>query len=166
MSHYVSNISAKEEKKGNNTRLSCPFSHEKWQKRAKKTPCKGPQAVVYCLGHKSLIMLARKNRIPTKEFPSFKDKGIRFVSGLFSGTLYKTTAKTQISVVVSKKTAKTAVARNLLRRRFYSTISPLVKRISKGTRLVFYPNTEAIKAPFPTIRAEIEEVFQKNKIIS
>lgn len=111
-------------------------------------------------------MLSRKNRISTTEFPSFKDKGIRFVSALFSGTFYSSTQGVRISVVVSKKTAKSAVERNRLRRRVYAAIEPYLKRFTQGALVVIYPKIEAIRSPLPLLQEEIESSLRKVKILA
>lgn len=111
-------------------------------------------------------MLSRKNRIPKTEFPSFKDKGIRFVSALFSGTAYPSLGGVKVSVVVSKKTAKGAVERNRIRRRVYAAVEPFLGKFTREARVVFYPKTEAIKAPMTVLKEEIEVSLKKSKILS
>lgn len=111
-------------------------------------------------------MLARTKRIPKSEFPSFKDKGIRFLSTLFSGTAYPSSVGTRVSVVVSKKTAKSAVERNRIRRRVYGAVEPYLLMVSRGARIIFYPKKEAKKAPASQLQKEIKEALQKIKLLS
>jgi ribonuclease P protein component len=110
-------------------------------------------------------MLARKNRVSKAEFPTPRSKGVRFVSLLFSGILYPTGKSTKFSVVVSKKTARTAVSRNLIRRRFYSAVGPLLKEIKTAALVVFYPKIEAAKTSFVELEKEIKNVFIKNSLL-
>lgn len=167
MSHYVSNIPAEEEKTSNNARFSCPICLKKWQKRLETPTPKGSKTFVYCIrllwGIPS--MLARKNRISTREFPSFKKKGIRFFSPLFSLTVYPGTVGVRASVVVSKKTAKTAVSRNRVRRQFYAILEQLIKGSNRTALLVFYPKTEALKSPNNLLKKEIENTLYETKLL-
>jgi len=114
-------------------------------------------------------MLPKKNRVPRKDFPSSKTKGLRGFSPIFSSVLYfaKETEgiESRVSVVVSKKTAKTAVVRNLLRRRFYEAIRPFLGQIKQGVTVVIYPKKEAIVAKFPEIEVEMEKTLKQTKLI-
>lgn len=111
-------------------------------------------------------MLARKNRISTKDFPSFRNKGIRFLSPFFSLTTYPATDKVRISVVVSKKTAKTAVSRNRVRRQFYAILQPLISGFSRNALLVFYPKTEALKTSSALLKKDIEKTLHDAKLLA
>lgn len=113
-------------------------------------------------------MLPRKDRIPRHEIPSPKMKGFRVFSPLFSAVFYITTQnkeESRASVVVSKKTAKTAVSRNLLRRRFYSVLSPLLAVIKTPVIIVVYPKNEAKKALFSDLKTEIEKALKQAKLL-
>lgn len=110
-------------------------------------------------------MLPQNNRISKKDFPSSKRQGFRVFSPLFSGTFYKEEGNVRVSVVVSKKTAKTAVARNLMRRRFYEAIHPHKENFKDPGLLVFYPKKEVIAASFSVLKEEIETVLRKAKLI-
>ncbi len=128
-------------------------------------------------------MLSKKNRIPRKDFPARNRQGFRVFSSLFSGTIYpirngsplrtptapngtgKNEDGVKVSVVVSKKTAKTAVVRNYLRRIFYEATSEHIKGFSKGALIVFYPKIEAQKAHFSTLKLEIEKALRQAKLI-
>lgn len=114
-------------------------------------------------------MLPRKNRITRKDFPSRDMRGFRVFSPLFSAVFYQTSGKSSLqsraSVVVSKKTAKTAVARNTLRRRFYDLLAPYFKDLPVPTMVVIYPKIDAQKAPFSTLKSEVEKAFKQAKLI-
>lgn len=114
-------------------------------------------------------MLPKKNRVPRKDFPSSKIKGFRVFSPISSSVLYfaKETEGTEsrVSVVVSKKTAKTAVARNMLRRRFYEAIRPFLGQIKHGVTVVIYPKKEAKVAKFSEIEVEVEKAFKQAKLL-
>lgn len=111
-------------------------------------------------------MLPRNNRISKKDFPSSQRQGFRVFSPFFSAVFYQTTAKTsRVAVVVSKKTAKTAVERNTLRRRFYDLVGLYFKNVSAPTTVVLYPKIDAKKTHFLTIKSEIEKAFKQAKLI-
>ncbi len=110
-------------------------------------------------------MLPKKNRIPRKDFPVRNRQGFRVFSPIFSVTIYKNEDGVKVSVVVSKKTAKTAVVRNYLRRIFYEATSEHIKGFSKGALIVFYPKIEAQKAHFSTLKLEIEKALRQSKLI-
>jgi len=111
-------------------------------------------------------MLPKKNRISRKDFPSHNTKGFRVFSPYFSAVFYKTEAKDcRASVVVSKKTSRTAVDRNTLRRRFYDLIASYFKETPSPITVVVYPKIEAKKITFLALKSEIERAFRQAKII-
>lgn len=117
------------------------------------------------LVNKTTRMLPRKNRIPRHDFPAGPRQGSRVFSTLFSGIIYPSKTGTRISVVVSKKTTKTAVARNRLRRRFYAVTTPYLQSFSQGSLVVLYPKIEAEKAPASLLKTEVETVLRRAKLI-
>jgi ribonuclease P protein component len=62
-----------------------------------------------------------------------------------------------IAVVVSKKTARRASARNRIRRRVYALLARLIKP-DTGTVVVF-PKAEALRAPADEMVAELAEAL-------
>lgn len=110
-------------------------------------------------------MLPQKNRISRNDFPTGSRQGSRVFSPLFSGVIYPSKTGTRVAVVVSKKTAKTAVARNTLRRRFYATLAPYLKSFSQESLIVLYPKIEAKKSPFSMLKVEIEAMLRHTKLL-
>lgn len=110
-------------------------------------------------------MLPKKNRIPRKDFPTASRQGSRVFSPLFSGVIHESQNEVRVSVVVSKKTAKTAVVRNALRRQVYTAVSPLLKDILRGALIVLYPKIQAKQAHPSVLRKEIETVFRNAKLV-
>lgn len=111
-------------------------------------------------------MLPQKNRIPKKEFPSFKNKGVRFLSPSFTGTIYPSTAGSRVSVVVSKKTAKSAVLRNRLRRVFYAAVEKYIPAFTSSVLIVLYPKKEAALEKTDDITKEIKKALQNTKVLT
>lgn len=95
--------------------------------------------------------------------------GKRSFSPLFSFVFYKNkdilVKESKVSVVVSKKTAKTAVVRNRLRRRFYDLFGAYLKELYGTTIIVVYPKKEAEKADFSAIKVEVEKSLKQAKLI-
>lgn len=110
-------------------------------------------------------MLPRTHRISRKDFPAHTERGFRVYSPLFNATVYPTEKEVRVSVVVSKKTAKTAVARNRIRRRIYSVIELYLKKISHGSTIVIYPKAETKDASFELLKSEVEQALKKAHII-
>ena len=112
-------------------------------------------------------MLPKKNRISRKDFPSHKAQGRRVFTPFFSAVFYrsKDAAESRVSVVVSKKTAKSAVSRNTLRRRFYDLLAPYVKVFSTPTTIVVYPKSDALKAQFSVLGQEMEKALKQARLI-
>ena len=110
-------------------------------------------------------MIPQKNRIIKKDFPAPKRQGSRIFSPLFSGTFYKEVDEMRVAVVVSKKTAKTAVTRNLIRRRFYSIMELHQKNLTQKGLMVFYPKKEALTATFDALKAEVEAALRRARLI-
>ncbi len=110
-------------------------------------------------------MLPKKNRISRKDFPAHSRQGFRVSSPLFSGTVYPNKEGVRVSVVVSKKTAKTAVARNYLRRIFYEAVSEYIKNFSISVLIVFYPKIDAQKTQFIVLKKEIEKALLQAKLL-
>lgn len=122
-------------------------------------------------------MLPKKNRISRRDFPTHKMQGFRAFSPLFSAVFYKPSdtvldqkrvqycSESRATVVVSKKTAKTAVVRNRLRRRFYELLAQSFKKLLTPTTVVIYPKINAHKATFEELSLEIEKAFKLARLI-
>jgi len=64
-------------------------------------------------------------------------------------------------LVVSSKIFKTAVVRNLLKRRARSVLRPLAPKIKKPIVIHFLPGSD--KTPFADLAAEIREKLKKTQ---
>ncbi len=100
-------------------------------------------------------MVTSTNRLPRAAFPAFFASGRRLHSPHF--TLVVTNHKTcMVSVVVSKKVAKTAVDRNRLRRRAYGVVERLLKASSLPGVVIILYKAGSLKVPRLTLQAELE----------
>lgn len=82
-----------------------------------------------------------------------------FSTPFFSARAYHTDASTpRCVVVVSKKVAGTAVARNRIRRRLYDALGAHLARLPRGTALILYAKKEALDAPFRELQNAVEKM--------
>lgn len=113
-------------------------------------------------------MFSKKNRIISFFF-NVLGQGNLFHSSLFSVkvTKNKEDKEFRVSVVVSKKVAKKAVERNLLKRRFLSVIKNNETYLKQGFLYVFYVKKEAQAVNFNLLEKEIasilQTIYEKNK---
>lgn len=74
------------------------------------------------------------------------------------------TLDVRIAAVMPKKTARTAVLRNKMRRLVYEAVQPIINSVAPGTHAVIFAKAEAIKADFKDISADLKALFVKAKI--
>lgn len=89
-------------------------------------------------------MLAKKERLPRAHFSRRPVATVRFLYG----SIRKVGEGTGVAIVVSKKISRTAAKRNLIRRRLYSILRPLVRNGALQGSYIIYPNKEALGASF------------------
>ncbi|OIO30197.1 hypothetical protein AUJ77_03620 [Candidatus Nomurabacteria bacterium CG1_02_43_90] len=109
-------------------------------------------------------MISKKNRISKHGFPEDQIRGFRVFSHSFTAVFYQSTEEHRVAVVVSKKMAKTAVLRNLLRRRSYDAISPCLKG-SSTTVVVVFPKKELPSTNFIDLKTEFYNAFRQVKLL-
>jgi len=103
-------------------------------------------------------MLRRPSRLPREGFRAIT-LGKRLVAPHFSISYGKgvgAASPGQAAVVVSKKVARTSVARHLLKRRVMDIASP---RTGKGVSFIVYARKGATELSFKAIKAELEPLF-------
>ena len=106
-------------------------------------------------------MLPSKRRISKAEFKSF-NRGVSYHSPLIFLSVYKKTdsSQSQFSFVCSKKISKSAVRRNLLRRRGYSIVGKMIEDIRPGAYFVFNFKKGAESASFSEIEKQIQLILK------
>ena len=72
----------------------------------------------------------------------------------------------QVSITVSKKVAPKAVLRNMLRRRGYAALMPLIPSLSPTVAVLISYTTPDRVIPIPTLTKEFEELFMKAGVYS
>jgi ribonuclease P protein component len=103
-------------------------------------------------------MLPKKNRVKRDQFELMLAKGSLYHGPFFSVRMKKNTKREPFSfaVVVSKKIAKTAVGRNLLKRRVRAVIEERFRsRMDEPLSLIFFMKKEAASLPFSDLKKQI-----------
>lgn len=120
-------------------------------------------------------MILKNNRISKKDFDLIMKKGRIFNSDLFSLKIFKNVENKgffgyKVSIVVSKKLAKTAVKRNKIRRRVYSVLNKeLLKKTknfdNKNLFLIFFAKNGSEKATFEDQKNDIIKLLKNSKTL-
>lgn len=111
-------------------------------------------------------MLPRQKRLTTPLFSSVFLSGKVFHSASFSVRALKILkdkeeiGQSRFGISVTKKVAKTAVLRNTIKRKMYSAIGNVEKRIKLPVHLVF-----VMKMPQKNYEKEIQDIFVKMGIL-
>jgi len=71
----------------------------------------------------------------------------------------------KVSAVAPVRVGKTAVLRNRIRRRIYEAAEPLVKKLSKGHRVVIFAKTPAIEAEVGDMTSDLQDIFVKTRLL-
>lgn len=108
-------------------------------------------------------MLARTHRLPTPLIKEVSACGARVSSRFFSGKVLLNKDKTglQVALVVAKKTARTAVRRNRIRRRTAALTRQLTHSPAVPLRLVVFPSAAVFDADTTLLKADFEVFITK-----
>lgn len=106
-------------------------------------------------------MFPKKNRIHSFFF-KILGKGRIYHSPLFSVNVLKNKEDNnfRVSVVISKKIAKKATERNLLKRRFLSVLKNNKNLLKNDFLYIFYPKKDVQTADFKEIEFEIIKILK------
>jgi len=105
-------------------------------------------------------VLKKKERLSRSEFEAVYTKGRRYSTPHFS-VIIAPHPRGACAVVVSKKTAKNASARNSLRRRWYLTLGDVrALWVEKGCIIILKSSATSLMQG--EARAELERVFQNS----
>lgn len=107
-------------------------------------------------------MLSKEKRIPRVLFSSILTNGRSFHLPIISiKVLENKDENSRFSFVVSKSVSKSAVKRNLIKRRGYSIIQKHLKNIKSGYLYVFFIKKGVEKSKFAEFEEEIVEILKK-----
>lgn len=101
-------------------------------------------------------MLPRKERLSRKEFNRFFSFGKKIPSASFT-LVYTPHEKLYTSVVVSKKTARTAVARNKARRRVYDIVRKARDEQNIHGVYIFLTKSSVVHTDYATLKEEVRK---------
>lgn len=101
-------------------------------------------------------MLPKRERLSRKEFTELLACGRR-IRGSTVSLLYRPAPRRKCGVVVSKKTARQAPARRLLRRRVYHILRDVCP---PSFELVVFTTPQAASLPYTALHQEIKELLQ------
>lgn len=173
--HYVIYLPAKKAKASKNTRLSSSNEVKEWTECHQPTPSKRPKEArcLICDFSLSLLsflfMLPRSKRLSVSLFTNVLANGKIVHSPLFTARILKTAAShdgsSRFSAVISKKIAKTAVERNKFRRRIYTSLSSLEKRVLPGFHIILMAKPTITKRLPKDVSEDLFNFFVKNGLI-
>ena len=108
-------------------------------------------------------MLAKKNKLDTRLFKETLKAGRSYYFDFFSIKVLKNTSSenSRVAFVASKKQFKTAVERNLIRRKGFNIIKNLYKNIAPSYILIFFLKKEATQLSFDDFRKKIFDALKK-----
>ena len=110
-------------------------------------------------------MLPRSQRLSAEQFASVMKDGRVSHSSLFLLRAKSGTADTRVSTTVPTKIAKTAVQRNLFRRKLYEAVRLLVSDIIPHTHIAIIAKPHLFQVSQKDIEIEMKEVFVKAKLL-
>ena len=100
-------------------------------------------------------MLPRSLRLSRREFPD--TRGLKRASSDHFSISYGESPKGGAAVVISKKVARLAVSRHLLKRRIMSVIRPYMH---EKLALVVHTRPGAASIPFPELKDELNSLLR------
>ncbi len=113
-------------------------------------------------------MLSQKKRVQRPLFPRVVKAGKTYSSPYLSIRVLfapEVATPSKHSFVVSKKVAKSAPKRNLLKKRGYSVIKNLGNKIPEGFVLIYYVKKDVIKLSYKEFEKEIHELLKKAQVL-
>lgn len=105
-------------------------------------------------------MLSKKERLKRVDFSRFFSLGRRIHHRYFT-LVYAPHSTPHISVVVSKKVASKAVARNKMRRRVYDSVRNYIRGEECSGVFIFLMKKEAFEASSENLREAVVSIMQK-----
>lgn len=105
-------------------------------------------------------MLPSRKRFSRVAFASFsKDPTLKRVFSEIGTLKYRKTTSQKASVVISKKVEKSAVKRNLLKRRLYNIFKDYIDK--KELSFILYASKAVKELSFVELKAKCNELFKK-----
>lgn len=112
-------------------------------------------------------MLPKKRRVTTEQFKNILTKSTVHHSAHLSLRITKDMAQlSRFSVVVSKKVARSAVERNSLKRKVYTTLEGLMVHVPVGWKGIFFVKKGFGELSFLSQKQEVRFLLEKSLNIS
>lgn len=108
-------------------------------------------------------MIPRPRRVTTPLFTETLSRGAITRNGLLTIRLLPIEGKSKVSVVVPKKVAASAVARNALRRRYVGAVENILPRLVPGFSIIFFVQKPVSRKEFLD---ETLSALKKSKMLS
>ncbi len=114
-------------------------------------------------------MLPRGQRIARDFFPRHTEPSVSWNGAVLRARLYRSPAAIappRFSVVVAKKYAKTAVARNRFKRQTYACIAQELKGLGmlRFSRIVIFPKQPLDQIPLTTLLLDITSLIARARL--
>lgn len=110
-------------------------------------------------------MLSSSRRLTTKLLGEVIKKGSIIHGTFLFLRIENTNSNTRFAISVPKTIAKTAVLRNLIKRRVYNAIYSIKDRIKEGKNVLIIAKKGLEKANFNEIKEEVNKTFVKSSIL-
>ena len=108
------------------------------------------------------LMLPSKKRLARSDFGGFlASKDIKSVFNNLGTLKYKKSDKNQAAIIISSKVEKTAIFRNLARRRIYSLFRELFKNTNEEKQYILYVSKHVSLLNFDQIKSLFYELLKK-----
>lgn len=106
-------------------------------------------------------MLPRSQRLSTEQLDSVMEKGRVTHSSLFLVRVLGGQKDIRIAAIASKKIAKTAVARNLIRRKTYNAVKTIKSKINPGLHIALFAKSVINTKKVTEIETDVQNLFVK-----
>lgn len=112
-------------------------------------------------------MLAKKNRVSLKsEFSRIRSHAKNYDSPSFGLLVSYGLGEPKAAFVVSKKIDRRSVVRHEVKRKLADAIASFLPRLSKNIELVFLAKPKAVQSSREELKAEVEAVLRRTRLIS
>lgn len=110
-------------------------------------------------------MLPRSQRLSTKQVNLVMEKGKVVHTPFFWSRFVKQEGELKIAVICPQKIAKTAVKRNLIRRKVYSAIGLFINKMELGYHIIVCVKESILKSSPIDIDNQTKAIFVKSGIM-
>lgn len=109
-----------------------------------------------------------KFRLTRADFKLFSSQNTRRIRGVyFTLSIFPLPANTppKAACIVSKKVARKAAERNLIKRRYRAILQTLIPQVKQPLALAFYTNSSSSKAAFEQLSTDITTTLKASGVL-